>query len=617
MATWFLGRCLNLLCYGIHSNWENRGRDANQTEILYRRYLKKGDIFVHADIDGATPIIVKNRQGTPDAPIPPGTLSQAGNLCVATSVAWDSKAVMSAWWVHANQVSKTTETGELLKTGGFIIKGEKNYLAPSQLVLGFAVMFQITLESIPNHRKHRIQEQEQEQAPPATEADAERIEAPKARKEQLDKEQDETAKAEDKVEKEEEKEEEEAEEEAEEKAEEKADEVDGQEEGSEFESEEDRSDELPAENPLQSRDPEPVKEDVTVMEKNDELVSGGGREDEKEHTHDQEENQEAPDNTTAPAENAESASASRPLGKRYLSARERRLLKKGKPLDSPASTKDAAGEESPTPATETPSRSTTPSVAQQPTKQISAPQVRGKKGKAKKAAAKYADQDEEERELALRLLGSKAKEDKKAAAAAAKAAREAELEAQKQRRRAQHERAAEAERKRQALLEEGADEYDEETAEAEAADLAWLPALVGTPLPEDEVLAAIPVCAPWAALTRYKYRAKLQPGTVKKGKAVKEILGHWIAEASPGGKKGKKDEYLEEAGLDRATAERMRAKEAELIKAWRDVEVINTLPVSKVRIVSGGGGGAAGGGDGKGKGKDKGKDKGGKGGKKK
>ncbi|KAL2011953.1 hypothetical protein VTN00DRAFT_4671 [Thermoascus crustaceus] len=582
------------------------GRDAHQNEILYRRYLKKGDIFVHADIEGATPIIVKNKQGTPDAPIPPGTLSQAGNLSVATSVAWDSKAVMSAWWVHANQVSKTTETGELLRTGGFVIKGEKNFLAPSQLVLGFAAMFQISLESIPNHRKHRIQEEDQEQAPPVTEADAERSEAPKARKEQLDNE-DEIAKAEQKAENEEDKEEE--------KADERADGVDGQEESSSSEFEEDRSDETPAENPLQSRDPEPVKADVTAMEKNDELRSGGGGEEEEEHTHDQGEDQEGPDGTATPSENVEQAPASRPEGKRHLSARERRLLRKGKPLDGPASTKDAADGESSTPTTEEPSRSTTPSVAQS-TKQTPSPPVRGKKGKAKKAAAKYAHQDEEERELALRLLGSKAKADKAASAAEAKAAREAELEAQRQRRRAQHDRAAEAERKRQALLEEGADAYDEETAEAEAADLAWLPALVGTPLPEDEVLAAIPVCAPWAALGRYKYRAKLQPGTVKKGKAVKEILGRWIVEASPGAKKGKKDESLEDAGVDRATAERMRAREAELIRAWRDVEVVNTVPVGKVRIITGGGGAAGGGGDAKGKGKDKG-GKGGKGGKKK
>lgn len=289
--------------------------------------------------------------------------------------------------------------------------------------------------------------------------------------------------------------------------------------------------------------------------------------------------------------------------------------------------------------------STIPSSKPSSTKQTI---IRGKKGKAKKAAQKYAHQDEEDRELALRLLGVNTNANKAAetAAAAAKAKREAELEAQKKRRRAQHERAAEAERKRQeqffnknaaaaAAGGEAEDEaYDEEAVNAEAEDLSWLPALVGTPLPEDEVLATLPVAAPWSAVARFKYRAKLQAGSVKKGKAIKEILGHWIIEASGStgvagnnkiGKKVIADDIAD--GMVRATAERMRAREADLLKGWRDVEVMNTLPVGKVRIVSGGATGGGGGGKGGGKGgnsgkSDKGKGsggapKGGKGGKKK
>jgi hypothetical protein len=203
------------------------------------------------------------------------------------------------------------------------------------------------------------------------------------------------------------------------------------------------------------------------------------------------------------------------------------------------------------------------------------------------------------------------------------------MEAQKQRRRAQHDRAAEMERKRQAKFREaiGAeDAHDEEVAQAEAEDLSWLPALLGSPLPEDELLAAIPVCAPWAALSQYKYRAKLQPGSVKKGKAVKEILGHWLIEsgatANPKGGKGKKDHsYDQDSGVDRAALEQMRAREAELLKTWRETEIVNSLPVGKVRIISGVGSGGMGSaksgkGGGRGEGKDKGKG-GGKGGKRK
>ncbi|KAL1982198.1 hypothetical protein VTN96DRAFT_1678 [Rasamsonia emersonii] len=586
------------------------GRDTHQTEVLYRRYLKKGDVFVHADIDGATPVIVKNRQGTPDAPIPPGTLSQAGSLSVATSKAWESKALMPAWWVHAHQVSKTNERGELLATGGFVINGEKNYLAPSQLVLGFAVMFQISKESIPNHRKHRLQEPE-EAKEPATDAN----ETPKAETGDLSQQEADAKTPEDQG--------------IDGAVEQTADGNDQgadkeESESSDSDSDKDEDDAAPRSNPLQTEGPTATEEATAAKEGDVQDGEKSDGEDEQEHASQNEGNEATGDDGTSVAETVDSSTPQRPLGKRYLSARERRLLKKGKPLESPASTKETTP--TPPPSTtnddNTPSGSTTPHQQQQPAKPTpaaaAATSVRGKKGKAKKAAQKYADQDEEERELALRLLGSNAKASKAAEAAAAKAKREAELEAQKQRRRAQHDRAAEAERKRLAQLQHAEaaaeDDYDEETAKAEAEDLSWLPALVGTPLPEDEVLFAIPVSAPWAALGRYKYRAKLQPGSVKKGKAVKEILGHWIAEASGSstgvGKKAIAEDVAN--GLDRATAERMRAREAELLKTWRDVEIVNTLPVSKVRIVSGGGAGAGGGG---GKGEGKGEGKGGKGGK--
>ena len=58
------------------------GRDAQQNEILYKRHLRKGDVYVHADLHGASSVIIKNNPKTPDAPIPPSTLTQAGNLSV-------------------------------------------------------------------------------------------------------------------------------------------------------------------------------------------------------------------------------------------------------------------------------------------------------------------------------------------------------------------------------------------------------------------------------------------------------------------------------------------------------------------------------------------------------
>ncbi|PHH85101.1 hypothetical protein CDD83_887 [Cordyceps sp. RAO-2017] len=132
------------------------GKDASQSETLYRKYLRKGDVYCHADIRGACSVIIKNNPKTPEAPIPPATLSQAGSLSVCSSDAWDSKAGMGAWWVKADQVSKTAATGEFLPAGSFTVQGTKNFLPPAQLLLGLGVMFKISDESKARHVKHRV-----------------------------------------------------------------------------------------------------------------------------------------------------------------------------------------------------------------------------------------------------------------------------------------------------------------------------------------------------------------------------------------------------------------------------------------------------------------------------
>ncbi|THC99691.1 hypothetical protein EYZ11_000852 [Aspergillus tanneri] len=549
------------------------GRDAMQSEILYRRHLKKGDIFVHADLEGARPMIVKNRSKDSNSPIPPSTLSQAGNLCIATSSAWDSKAIMSAWWTNASQVSKTAEAGGLLPTGEFLVKGEKNFLAPSQLVLGFAVMFQISKESLRNHKTHQFDETPTITNPAVEETGDVQHHQEAKQDSMLSYETEQASNPKDEE----------------------------GEHGSVSNDEPEDPDSVPAENPLQRRVLAPPAENTSEDAKDAEL-------DEDEHQSTNEEN-------VTPEEEEEGAEAETPAEDLAASSGEESQQKGQLPKAGQGKSNELSelGQKGAKGGSNSATNGTTAKSVGK--KQTQAPS-RGKKGKAKKIAAKYAEQDEEERELALRLLGAnKAKADKAAAEAEAKAKREREAEMQKKRRQAQHERAAQAERKRQAVFEEGAaDDYDEETAVAEAADLDWIPALVGTPHPDDEILAAIAVCAPWAALGRYKYKTKLQPGTVKKGKAVKEILGRWISETTTG--KVKK-EHAEDAGIPRAIAEKLRAREGELLKTWKDTEIINTVPVGKVRIMTGTGSGGGGGGDGKAKGKGGGGKGGGKGGKKK
>ncbi|KAJ4858520.1 hypothetical protein T069G_06787 [Trichoderma breve] len=471
------------------------GKDPQQTEILYRRYLRKGDIYCHADIRGAAHIIIKNSPNTPDAPIPPATLSQAGSLSVCTSEAWDSKAGMGGWWVNADQVSKSTPTGDILPAGSFTIQGKKNYLPPTQLLLGLGFTFKISEQS----------------------------------------------KSEDEV-----------------QAAEEGDDS----EDSGAESEENQPGDDKRANPLQGSGDEDEVTDDTADKLSAVKIS------------DEPENDEA------------------------------------EPLTADASKEELGeGEKEATEISEAPTKASDASY----TTGVSAAtkkrgQKRGQKGKAKKIAQKYKDQDEEDRATAEALIGATIGRQRAEAEAAAKAQRQAELEAQKERRRAQHERkqkeVAEQEEIRRAMMTEGLDAGEPDEAEKATN----LDTLVGTPLAGDEILEVLPVCAPWSALVRYKYKVKMQPGSVKKGKAIKEVLERLKTDSA---RKG----VIDEAARD---SEKMWPREVELIKGLKPEEIANSVPVGKLRVMmagASGGSGSGGGGGGKGKGGGKSQGKGGKGGK--
>ncbi|KAH6643564.1 fibronectin-binding protein A N-terminus-domain-containing protein [Boeremia exigua] len=522
------------------------GKDAQQNEIIYRKYLRKGDVYVHSDLKGSIPMIIKNNPNTPDAPIPPSTLSQAGNLSVCTSEAWDSKAVMSAWWVLADGVTKTGQTGEFLAPGVFNIKGKKEYLPPAQLIVGLGVMFEISEDSKARHHKHRVQGGVL--APTTAEAEAELAQEKEAAQPNADADSDDDAFPDAKM----------ASDSEEEFPDAKMDNSD--------ESDAESDAEAPA-NPLQSK---------TADQKAD-----SEDEDEDDTSPQSEPAATGSDNDVAkPQEKNKTEDKS---GIRHLSARERRMLRKGQLPDATpgsAATEEneddghSAGDES-KPATRAPG-----TVTSQATKNSSAPLPRGKRGKAKKLATKYAAQDEEDRALAMRLLGSKSGQAAAEDAAAEARKKEEEALANKQRRREQHQRAQEkgkaAEDARRAALDHDDDADD---ADALRANLLNLDAFTGRPLPGDTILSAIPVAAPWAALASYKYKAKIQPGSTKRGKAVKEVLSIWD-------NAGKDAKVLDKLSQD---VERIWPREIELIRGWKEPEVVSVLPVAKVRVMIAGG----------------------------
>lgn len=69
----------------------------------------------------------------------------------------------------------------------------------------------------------------------------------------------------------------------------------------------------------------------------------------------------------------------------------------------------------------------------------------------------------------------------------------------------------------------------------EDVDLNEIDKLTGVPKHNDQVLALVPMCAPYTAISTYKYKVKLQAGTLKRGKAQKLIKNLFIQQAGKGG----------------------------------------------------------------------------------
>lgn len=545
------------------------GKDAQQNEIIYQRFLRKGDVYVHADLKGAMPMIIKNKPDTPDAPMPPSTLSQAGNLSICTSEAWDSKAVMSAWWVRSDQVSKTGQTGEFLPVGMFNIKGKKEFLPPAQLVVGLAVMFEISETSKANHQKHRVQAT----AVSAADMTSEPVEDTAASQvnneadSDDDNEDDDDAFPDAKL----------ASDSEEDFPDAKMDHT--EESDAESETGASRSNPLQLGNSATQNDSDSEDNASPAKEELQPAKSGG---------------RTVPPPESSPHDDtgsvADTEQNSRNSSRRHLSARERRMLRKGQVPELPHAPNEptshgdttddgASGEEGGLAQARTKAPG---SVMTQSTKTTTGPLPRGKRGKAKKLASKYAAQDEEDRALAMRLLGSQSGQKAAETAAQEKRQKEEELIADKQRRRDQHLRAQAAgkaaEDARRAALENTIEE-DDEGEEVLKTNLANLDAFTGRPLPGDELLSAIPVCAPWSALSAYKYKAKIQPGSTKRGKAVREVLTIW----DYAGKDTKAVDKLSE------DVERIWPREIELIRGWKETEVVGVVPVSKVRVMIAGG----------------------------
>ncbi|RHN73006.1 putative transcription factor interactor and regulator CCHC(Zn) family [Medicago truncatula] len=561
------------------------GRDAQQNEMIVKRYMSKGDLYVHAELHGASSTVIKNHK--PMQPVPPLTLNQAGCFTVCHSQAWDSKIVTSAWWVYPHQVSKTAPTGEYLTVGSFMIRGKKNYLPPHPLIMGFGLLFRLDESSLGSHLNERRVRGEEETIDDNVETGP--VE------EQSDSESEKNV-------------------------------ADG-----ETAADSERNGNLSADSPIPSEDlladtsqtslaainakttvsddfsaKDPSTKNMLDSEKLSDFSGNGlasvspqleeildralglGSVAKSNKSYEAENTQ-----LDLSSENHNESSKPAVRDKPYISKAERRKLK-NEPKHGEAHPSDGNGKD----------KSKLKDISGDlhakdaenlktgGGKKIS----RGQKGKLKKMKEKYADQDEEERSIRMSLLASSGKPIKKEetlpvieTSDKGKKSDSGPIDAPKicykckkvghlsrdckeQPNDLLHSHAtSEAEENPNmnasnlSLEDRVAMEEDDinEIGEEEKEKLNDVDYLTGNPLPNDILLYAVPVCGPYNAVQSYKYRVKIIPGPVKKGKAAKTAMNLFS--------------HMSEA----------TNREKELMKACTDPELVASI-VGNVKITAAG-----------------------------
>ena len=110
------------------------GRDASQNEELVKKYMGGQDLFVHADVHGASVVIVKGKTEHMD---------EVAQFAASYSGSWRSGHFSAdVYSALPSQVSKTPESGEFISRGSFIVRGERTYYRNVPLAVGIGLMLE-------------------------------------------------------------------------------------------------------------------------------------------------------------------------------------------------------------------------------------------------------------------------------------------------------------------------------------------------------------------------------------------------------------------------------------------------------------------------------------------
>jgi len=105
---------------------------------LIKKHAEADDVVFHADIVGAPFVVVKTEGKEPNEQC----LREASEFAAAFSRGWrEGFGSVDVYWVKPEQLSKGGPSGESVPKGGFVVRGERNWMrnVPLRIAIGVSV----------------------------------------------------------------------------------------------------------------------------------------------------------------------------------------------------------------------------------------------------------------------------------------------------------------------------------------------------------------------------------------------------------------------------------------------------------------------------------------------
>ncbi len=118
------------------------GKNAKMNEEIVKNYMKKEDVYFHAEVFGAPHCIIKTKDEKTNKIrfVPETTMVETAQFAVTFSRAFESgQSTADAYSVKPEQVSKRAPTGTSLSVGAFMIYGERNWFKKTSLSIAIGL----------------------------------------------------------------------------------------------------------------------------------------------------------------------------------------------------------------------------------------------------------------------------------------------------------------------------------------------------------------------------------------------------------------------------------------------------------------------------------------------